>query len=470
MTPAATARVIFFGFCHTSPSSEFLQSRVLPLPEILDNMRRILIILCLSLGCAGLHGQNEPERRTLQEYIDRAREYSPLIKDCRNASAMQQDELRRLDAMYRRSRLEVVGDYLFVPVVSRDGGKTTFQWNAQDGQDYFGYDLGESSGHLHAGVQWTQPLLGSASYKTAKAQTEIEAAIADHRIHLEEHQLERAVTEQYLLCILDRVQIEFSDSLDLLLGRQQEVVERLVSGGMASQSDALLLEIERKSNSETRMGHLQSYRAHLADLNILCGGSGTENDVFLEEPSLELSLEMPVGQSSWAEQYRLDSLKTEAALRSYNLQYKPRLDLYVDGGLQVGGFSSWYRHFGVSAGLSFSWTIYDGRQKRWKEHQAALQQNTISAYRDEELRRRNVRLRQCLAELSDCDARMESLLGQLPEYDRLLSLYQKQLQCGQVSVLDYIMVLRSRAGVVRDVNLLETNRKMVVTAYNYWNW
>ena len=441
------------------------------MPEILENMRRLLlIILSLSLCCAGLHGQSVPERRSLQHYIDRAREYSPLIKDCRNASAMQQDELRRLDAMYRRSRLEVVGDYLFVPVVSLDGGKTTFRWNAQDGVDYFGYDLGESSGHLHAGVQWTQPLLGSVSYETAKAQIEIETAIAGNRIHLEEHQLERSVTEQYLLCLLDRVQIEFSDSLDSLLERQQEIVSRLVANGMAAQSDALLLEIERKSNSETRMGHLQSYRAHLADLNILCGESGTENDVSLEEPSLELSLEMPVGQSSWAEQYRLDSLKTVAALRSYNLQYKPCLDLYVDGGLQVGGFSSWYRHFGVSAGLSFSWTIFDGRQKRWREHQTVLQQNTISAYRDNELRRRDMRLQQCLSELSDCDARMESLLGQLSEYDRLLSLYQKQLQCGQVSVLDYIMVLRNRAGVVRDVNLLETNRKMIIAAYNYWNW
>ncbi|GEM_PF-3417946 len=62
--------------------------------------------------------------------------------------------------MYRHSRLEADGAYLFVPVVSKDGGRTSFKWNAQDGKDYYGYDLGESSGHLHGGVTWTQPLLG----------------------------------------------------------------------------------------------------------------------------------------------------------------------------------------------------------------------------------------------------------------------------------------------------------------------
>lgn len=65
---------------------------------------------------------------------------------------IEQDELQRLKAMYRHSLLEVNGDYLFVPIVSKDGGRTSFQWNARDATDYYGYDLGESSGFLHAGV------------------------------------------------------------------------------------------------------------------------------------------------------------------------------------------------------------------------------------------------------------------------------------------------------------------------------
>ena len=156
----------------------------------------------------------------------------PLAPRLPNQLQIEQAELRRLKTLYTRSRLELNGDYLFVPVLTKDGGTTSFRWNAQDATDYYGYDLGESSGHLHAGATWTQPLLGHSSYKVAQEQSCINMDMARNHIRLEENQLERAVTEQY----------------------------------------------------------------------------------------------------------RLDSLNTAASLRSFNLQYKPRLDLFVDGGMQTGSF------------------------------------------------------------------------------------------------------------------------------------
>ena len=77
----------------------------------------------------------------------------------RNQTEIEQAELKRLKAMYTHSRLELNGDYLFVPVISKDGGRTAFKWNARSATDYYGYDLGESSGSFHAGATWTQPLL-----------------------------------------------------------------------------------------------------------------------------------------------------------------------------------------------------------------------------------------------------------------------------------------------------------------------
>ncbi len=137
--------------------------------------------------------------KTLYHYIEIAKHHSPLLNDYRNQVRMEQDELQRLKAMYRHSHLELNGDYLFVPVVSKDNGRTSFRWNARDAADYYGYDLGESSGFLHAGVTWTQPLLGNSSYKVAQEQAKINTEIARNRIRLEEKQLERTVTEQYLL-------------------------------------------------------------------------------------------------------------------------------------------------------------------------------------------------------------------------------------------------------------------------------
>ena len=194
-------------------------------------MIRICFILVFSFCILTAGGQQMSH--DLSYYAEAARNYSPLLHDYRNQLQIEQAELRRLKTLY---------------ILTKDGGTTSFRWNAQDATDYYGYDLGESSGHLHTGATWTQPLLGHSSYKVAQEQSCINMDMARNHIRLEENQLERAVTEQY----------------------------------------------------------------------------------------------------------RLDSLNTAASLRSFNLQYKPRLDLFVDGGMQTGSFSQWYRHFGWSAGLTFT--------------------------------------------------------------------------------------------------------------------
>lgn len=132
-------------------------------------MNRVVLFLTFIVFDIAAYGQCN----SLSYYIGTAKQNSPLLNDYRNQIRIEEGELQRLKAMCRHFRLEVNGDYLFVPIVSRDGGRTSFQWNARDAVDYYGYDLGESSGFLHAGVTWTQPLLGNSSYKVAQEQSRI---------------------------------------------------------------------------------------------------------------------------------------------------------------------------------------------------------------------------------------------------------------------------------------------------------
>lgn len=147
-----------------------------------QGMRSVILFLTLSMACLCASGQEA--KKTLRCYIESARAFSPLLGDYLNQIRIEQDELQRLKAMHRHSRLEVNGDYLFVPVISKDGGRTSFRWNAQDATDYYGYDLGESSGSLHAGITWTQPILGNSSYKMAQEQAQINIEMA--RNHIED--------------------------------------------------------------------------------------------------------------------------------------------------------------------------------------------------------------------------------------------------------------------------------------------
>lgn len=414
------------------------------------------------------YGQ-EVEKKSLHYYIETAKENSPLITDYRNQTEIEQAELERLKAMYTHSRLELNGDYLFVPIISKDGGRAAFKWNARSATDYYGYDLGESSGSFHAGATWTHPLLGRSSYKAAQEQAQINMDIANNHIRMEEHQLERSVTEQYLLCLLDKAQIDFTDSVGTVIGRRMEIVQKLVENGLSKQSDLNLLVIEKEANDELQTAARQDYHTHLMDLNLLCGIDDT-TDVALADIDLPVRLRSDEEPSLFTEQFRLDSLNTVAILRSFNLQYKPKLDLFVNSGLQVGDFSGWYRHFGLSAGLTFSWTIFDGRQKRLKERQAVWQQNTIRTYKDNSEYQRNMRIKQCLSELSRYDEREKALDNQLAQYEFVLSDYGREMNAGQVSVLDYITVLRNKIQTGKDRLLLHTNKQLAIVAYNYWNW
>lgn len=98
-------------------------------------MIRLFITLAITtIGC--LTGYGQQTVKSISNYIETAKANSPLLKDYRNQLQIGQAELQQLKAMYTRSRLELNGDYLFVPILVREGGKTFFRWNEQDAVDY----------------------------------------------------------------------------------------------------------------------------------------------------------------------------------------------------------------------------------------------------------------------------------------------------------------------------------------------
>lgn len=85
-------------------------------------MRHIVLFLAFFVFDVAAYGQSN----SLHCYIEADKRNSPLLNDYRNQMQIEQDELQRLKAMYRHSLLDVNGDYLFVPIVSKDGGGPLF--------------------------------------------------------------------------------------------------------------------------------------------------------------------------------------------------------------------------------------------------------------------------------------------------------------------------------------------------------
>src|SRR5574344_2318119 len=91
---------------------------------------------------------SQSSEKGLNFYLDKAEKESPLLHDYQNQQQIAASELERLRSVYTRSKFEINGNYLFLPVVVNDNGSSSFKWNSQGESNYYGYDLGISSGQL----------------------------------------------------------------------------------------------------------------------------------------------------------------------------------------------------------------------------------------------------------------------------------------------------------------------------------
>ncbi len=430
-------------------------------------MKKVIFLMVFSALTLITYSQGVPNK-TLEYYIEYAKENSPLINDYKNQYKVSEYEVQRLKAFYTQSKLEVNGNLLFVPIVSKDNGNTRFQLTPQNAVDYYGYDQGVSSGNLQAGLTWTQPLFASSSYKAAHQQALVTQDINLNNIQLQGHELQRLVTDQYILCLLDKQKIAFADSILIILNEQENVIQKLAQSAIMKQSDYNLIKIEKAGYKESKRNYEQSYETHLLDLNILCGIKDA-SIISLEE--IKLDLNTLTDNSRFLEKYKLDSLNLIARQAVSEIQYKPRINLFVDGGLRTSQYNSTtFNHFGMSAGITFAWTLFDGRQRKITRNQTNAELNTVSFYRENFIVQNNLRKSQYLSELKGYDDRSNIMQQQLASYIQVLADYNREIQKGQLSVINYITVLKNRTQVAESYYLLQANRLLLMNAYNYYNW
>jgi hypothetical protein len=203
------------------------------------------------------------------------------------------------------------------------------------------------------------------------------------------------------------------------------------------------------------------------DLNILCGISDTAT-VQLENSGLILN--NTVSNSMFLEKYRLDSLSLVVQRNAFELKYKPQLNLFANTGLNAVYAPSIPNRFGISAGLSFTYNLFDGHQKAINQSKTQVLEQSVSFYKNNFITQNSVRKSKILIELQSYTDRISLSEQQLKDYDLLLSSYKKEILSGQLSIINYTMVLKNMAIVQRDYTLLFSQQQSLINAYNYWNW
>ncbi len=407
-------------------------------------------------------------QNTLADYISAAQKNSPLINDNKNLSKVNELEAERLKAFYTKPQVGVTANYLFAPIISFDDNKTKFEPNPSGATKYVGYDMAASNGGTYQGlISLTQPLFNGKRYEAFAEQTSVNKQISQNTVKLSSHDLEKLVTDQYILYLLDKRQWMFVDSMLVILNDQSGIVKKLVESSLLKQSDLSLLNIEIQNNKGLLTTYKATYRRDLMDLNVLCGISDT---TFVLLKDVELSPAKEVVNSAYLEKYRLDSLNLNATQKIFETKYRPQLNAFGNAGLNAVYAPTLPNRFGVSGGLSLNWNLFDGNQKSVTRKKTELQMQTVSFYRDNFLLQNNIRKNKILNELKSYDDRRVVAQTQLQEYTNLLGFYKKEIIQGQLSILSYVTVLKNMTIAKRDYFLLEANRLLLINAYNYWNW
>ncbi len=401
-------------------------------------------------------------------YIEQAKLNSPLIQDNKNLSEAAHLEAERLKAFYTKSQVTLTGLYMFAPIISHDNNKSDLVLNSPGADKYSGYDIAASNAGTYQGmINWAKPLFNNSRYETAAEQVLIGAQINENTAQLSAHDLEKFITDQYLLCLTDYKQTEYLSDLVKIINDQKNVVFKLVENGIAKQSDLALLTIEQKTQQTALNTFRATYRRDLMDLRVLCGMTDTTYQVLT---NIDLQPKENINQSRWVERYRLDSLNLLATQKVFEMKYKPLVGLYANTGLNAVYAPTIPNRFGMSAGFNFTMNLTDGKQRQISQQRTSVLMRSTGRYKNFFYKQNTVRKGRILTELKALNERLTLTEEQLKEYIKLLAFYKQELSRGQISVINYITTLKSMIITQRDFVLLQTNKQLLINLYNYWNW
>ena len=422
-------------------------------------------VLLMCIGIIPLHAQ-----KTLHEYLNQAYAHSPLLHDNSVRQQANALEARRIQASLMKPVIGTEVNYMISPVLAKSGKGYAFKLNPDKNlPDYYGYDLGISNGGLYSAIMTLdQPILNGNKARTVAAQYEAQNNILSNQSKLTTHELQKAVSAQYILCLKHIHQLHYLDELIRIIATQRNATQQLASGGLLKQSDIKLLDIELMQQEASLIAEKDSYHAALLDLNILCGIDDTAT-VTLADTSFALNNSQP-GRSLFTAQYQLDSMYLATEQQVFNLSYKPRISLYSSAGLNTVYAPNIPDRLGLEAGIRFSLTISDGKQRQLNARHTQLLEQTAIVYTKDFYTRNNIRKARIRQQIISIDAQTDALKQQANAYDDLLTYYRQQIANGQMSVMDYITVLRRRTTLQDNLIKLQTNKQLLINEYNYWNW
>jgi len=403
-------------------------------------------------------------QHTLDDFIARATENSPSLKEYRLQQSLNQLQGKINTAENNAFHVSLTGDYLFTPYFNNQGRLVTTNPSPQA----VGYDIGLFNGGLYsAQINLQRPVFNGGLMNALDGQIRIQDENARYGFELEKHSLVKQVTDQYLNTYRALLMVHLADEMASNLSDQLALTAGLLEKGFATSRDYLQLKIECKTQMIALGEARRLYRSSLYQLCALCG---IQDTTVVGIDSVKLQIGELCAASNFLQKYSLDSLITQNQQQLFETQYQPKIGLFVNGGLNAVQLADLQRKFGMSAGLSLAVPLYDGRQKSLSRQQNLVHQNTIRAYRLYCEQTVRLQRQDILSRIGSFRQNLRDLSEQIADGQRLLQVCDAQLRQGNLSMMDHLNTIRNFIEIRKNAINAEIDYQLEISAFNYWNW
>ena len=415
-----------------------------------------------------LTGIINAQQRDINFFVEQAKTNSPLIQKNKNDNKLLELDLKQTEALLKRPEINLESNILFAPIVSHDNNTNRFNLTSAGADNYTGYDLGiTNGGQYQAFVSLKQPLLGNMNYKLYSKKSDISHKQNENSTTMTIHEMEQLVAYQYILCLKSKAQLHNAEIIQKLLGEELTILKKLVENAVYRQSDLMLLQIEKQNMELNHKSFEDDYKSNLYDLNLLCGIKDS-SEVDIQELNLQLKQKTNTN-SQFLISYKLDSLSIVADQSINELKYKPQLSAFANAGLNAVNIPSFNR-LGFSAGITFSWNIYDGGQRKMELEKSKVNINTLQFEKSHFITQQEINKNKIESQIKSLDERGIILENQLQQYDKLYKVYENELSQGLVSVMDFKNLLKDITAKKQDYLLQKMEKQLLINSYNYWNY
>lgn len=391
------------------------------------------------------------QERDLTYYLEQAKQNSPLLKDYQNQIRSAKIDSQRLRAAYG-TQVNGVSNNTYAPLIHG-----------------IGYDNAITNGaQVSALVTASKELNGRKWLDNQLQGIRIQNQGTGNTAKISEQDLKKNIAAQYITAYGDWAQCSFNNEVLSLLREEEIILKKLTQTGIYKQVDYLTFLVTMQRQELLAKQILTQYQNDFAQLNYLSGITDTAF-IAVADPAPVIEHLPSLENTVFYQQFQIDSLQLKNTDAGINLNYRPKINLYTDGGFNSTLAIDPYKNFGVSAGLSLVIPIYDGKQRKMQHDKVAISEETRKNYQDFFSRQYYQQIQQLLQQLQSAQQLIEQAGKQITYADGLMKANKQLLVNGDVRIADYVIAINNYLDAKNIITQNIINKYQLINQINYWN-